>query len=242
MKLCLPTQPSQSQSWEEGSPLLPRLAKRIPTNRLAAGAGPMRSEISPAFSLVGILRKLWLLSWVMVLSALSFYVASHYVVSGVIVQGRSMTPTLQDGERYILNRLAYHYRLPIRGDLVVLRDPGHNDYAVKRIVALPCDSVHLKDGIVYINGQKLEEPYLTPGTQTYAPDLKDQLIVIGKGHYFVLGDNRPESFDSHLGWFVPVDNLIGRAWLRYWPPDELGMVQTNPSNQPIHATAAIAAQ
>lgn len=209
MKLCLPTQPSQSQSWEEGSPLPPRLAKRIPTHRLAAWAGPMCSDISPAFSLVGILRKLWLLSWVTVLSALSFYVASHYVVSGVIVQGRSMTPTLQDGERYILNRLTYRYRLPIRGDLVVLRDPGHQDYAVKRIVALPCDSVHLKNGIVYINGQKLEEPYLTPGTQTYAPDLKDQLIVIGKGHYFVLGDNRANSEDSRFYGAIQRDQVIG---------------------------------
>lgn len=209
MKFCLPTQPSHGQSWEEGSTLPPRLAKRIPTHRLAASAGPVCSENSPTFSPGAILRKMWFVLWMATLSAASFYVASHHIVSGVVVQGRSMTPTLQDGERYILNRLAYHYRIPVRGEVVVLRDPGHDDYAVKRIVALPCDSVHLKNGVVYINGQKLDEPYLTPGTQTYAPDLKDQLIVIGKDHYFVLGDNRSNSEDSRFYGAIRRDQLIG---------------------------------
>jgi signal peptidase I len=85
--------------------------------------------------------------------------------------------------------------------------------------------VLIRQGQVFINGQRLDEPYVNyPASYNFPPDGRP--MIVPDGNYFVLGDNRPESFDSHLGWVVPVDNLIGRAWLRYWPPDELGVVQT----------------
>ena len=163
----------------------------------------------PGYTAGVILRRVAVLAWVLALSLLSYYAVSRHVISAVVVQGRSMLPTLQDGDRYMLNRLTFHYRQPRRGDLVVIKDPGHSDYAVKRIVALPCESVHLKNGLVYINGEKLKEPYLDKGTRTYSPDLKDQLIVVGQGQYFVLGDNRPNSEDSRYYGAVRQDCLIG---------------------------------
>lgn len=145
----------------------------------------------------------------MVLSLASYYIVSHYVLTGVVVEGASMTPTLHDGDRYLLNRLAYHYREPRRGDLVVIRDPGHADYAVKRIVGLPLDVLQLKDGRIYLNGKQLSEPYLNEGTRTFSADKKEHLIVVGQDHFFVLGDNRGISEDSRFYGAVRRDQIVG---------------------------------
>ena len=144
-----------------------------------------------------------------VLSLLSYWIISRFFVIAVIVQGASMLPTLHDGERLLLNRWIYHYRQPQRGDVVVIRDPGHCDYAVKRIVGMPLDSLDLKGGEVYVNGKQFDEPYLKEGTRTVAPDGKDRLILIGKDRYFVLGDNRPISEDSRYYGSVRRDQIVG---------------------------------
>lgn len=209
MKFSLPTQPNQNQSWDEPVGVCPRLAAALPVNWFRAWGMLVFRNSYPGYTVAAILRRVALLCWVLALSLLSYYVVSRHVISAVVVQGRSMMPTLQDGDRYMLNRLTFHYRSPRRGDLVVIKDPGHQDYAVKRIVALPCESVHLKDGRVYVNGQQLDEPYLDKGTRTYAPDLKDKMIVIGRGQYFVLGDNRPNSEDSRYYGAIRQDCLIG---------------------------------
>jgi len=142
-------------------------------------------------------------------SILSYYLISRFLVTAVVVQGRSMTPTLQDGDRYVLNRWAFHSQSPQRGDLVVLKDPGHDDYAVKRIVGTPCETVHLKNESVYVNGTKLNEPYLSPGTETRVPNLKETIVVVGKDHFFVMGDNRPNSEDSRFYGAVHRSQIVG---------------------------------
>jgi signal peptidase I len=168
------------------------------------------------------------------------------VVQNFRVEGTSMQPNLVAGQVLVVSRWAYLHidqtplaRLlptsaqgtirylfggPNRGDVVIFRAPTEpdNDY-IKRVVGLPGDSVAVRDGTVYVNGDAMREPYVEfPATYTF-PDGGGQLTVPDR-EYFVLGDNRPDSYDSHLGWLVPVDNLIGRAWVRYWPPDSLGPV------------------
>jgi signal peptidase I len=98
---------------------------------------------------------------------LSYYVVSEYIVTTVVVQGRSMAPTLTDGDRYLLHRWQLLFREPARGDLVVIRDAVRNDFVVKRIVGLPRERIQFKDGEVFVNGRKLVENYLTHGTATY---------------------------------------------------------------------------
>jgi signal peptidase I len=99
-------------------------------------------------------------------------------------------------------------------------EPGA-DY-IKRIIGLPGESVLVRNGQVFVGGVRLDEPYVQfEASYTFPSD--GLPLVIPDGAYFVLGDNRPESFDSHLGWLVSVEDLIGRAWFRYWPPTELGM-------------------
>ena len=90
-----------------------------------------------------------------------------------------------------------------------LRDPGHDDFAEKRVIALPSDTLHFKDGTVYVNGARLKEPYLTPNTQTTPPEKTQPRLVIGKNSYYVLGDNRANSEDSRFYGAVHRDRIVG---------------------------------
>ncbi len=142
--------------------------------------------------------------------ALASYLAiSHFVVESVRVVGESMNPTLVNAHRYLLNRWVLYVRAPRRGEIVVIRDPLDNGLSVKRIVAMSGDRVHLKGGKLYVNGRLLSEPYLEPGTPTFAgPYLEEQQFDCGPNQYFVLGDNRNNSVDSRA--YGPV---AGRAIL-----------------------------
>jgi signal peptidase I len=147
---------------------------------------------------------------VLALAAGSYFLISQYLLQSVTVVGRSMMPTLSDSQRYLLNRWVYHLHAPRVSDVVVLRDPSDNGFSVKRIVAAPGDSVYLKDGCVYVNGCKLREAYLAPGTMTFADgNSQRELILCGKDQYFLLGDNRGNSIDSRVYGPVPRRNILG---------------------------------
>jgi signal peptidase I len=155
------------------------------------------------------LKHLLLAVWVALFSLTGYYLISQYVVTAVQVQGRSMVPTLKDGERYFLNRIVYKWRAPVRGDVVVIKDPGHSDYAVKRIVGLPGESLSLMDGAVYLNGTRLSEPYLPRGTRTLTPDRQQKFVKLPQDRYFILGDNRGNSEDSRNYGAVHRDQIVG---------------------------------
>jgi signal peptidase I len=134
----------------------------------------------------------------------------RYAFQSVQVAGRSMWPTLPDSNCYLLNRLVYHLRKPKPSDIVVLRDPEDKGYAIKRIVAKPGDSVYVDGGRIFVNGKLLKEPYLEPGTKTFAsPKYSAQFWVCGEHQYFVLGDNRNNSTDSRIYGAVPQQNILG---------------------------------
>jgi signal peptidase I len=139
----------------------------------------------------------------------SYFFISHFLVQSVRVVGLSMVPTLQDSQFYLLNRWVLHFRSPHRSEIVVLRDPLDGGFAVKRVIAVAGDSVYLSDGVVYINGEKLREPYLPSGTQTFANPIKPQLFKCRAGQYFVLGDNRGNSLDSRVYGPVSQHAILG---------------------------------
>jgi signal peptidase I len=147
---------------------------------------------------------------VAVLATASYFIISNFLLQSVKVVGRSMVPTLSDSEHYLLNRWIYSVHAPQRKDIVVLRDPSDNGFSVKRIIAMPGDSIYLNNGSVYVNGCKLEEAYLAPGTPTFADSKEhERLIRCGKDQYFVLGDNRVNSIDSRTYGPVPRANILG---------------------------------
>lgn len=208
MKVYLPTQPNQPQHCEEGAAPPRRLAVRTDDNRttpqsVASAASCLQAAWLP------IKHQLVFLLCLIVFSVISYYLITGYVLTAVVIEGRSMLPNLVEGERFILDRWSCHYRDLVRGDLVVIKDPGHKDYAVKRIVGVPGDALFLKEGAVLLNGKHLLETYLASGTQTFSPDKKDRLILIGKDQYFVMGDNRENSEDSRFYGAVPRERILG---------------------------------
>jgi signal peptidase I len=148
------------------------------------------------------------------------------VVQNFRVEGPSMQPTLATGQFLWVNKAAYFqvnqefvFGGPQRGDIAVLVAPGdQEDFdLIKRVIGLPGDTLLVEHGHVLINGRPLDEPYIQfHASYTFPTD--GQPLTIPDGQYFVLGDNRANSRDSHLGWLVPAANLVGRAWLTYWPP------------------------
>ena len=141
-----------------------------------------------------------------------------FLAQATIVFGQSMEPNLHDNQRLIIEKISYHIHPPQRGDIIVLRLPNrHSDPLIKRVVGLPGETVEVRDGRVYINGQVLDEPYLDQSTYPGMPSR-----VVPENEVFVLGDNRGQSNDSRMFGFVPFSDIVGRAWFRYWPPAAIG--------------------
>jgi len=136
------------------------------------------------------------------------------------VLGSSMQPTLHNGQYVIVSKLVYHFRDPQRGDVVVFEPPnGASDDYIKRIIGLPGEHVEIHSGAVWIDGYRLEEPYISsPMGYSGSWDL-------GADEYFVLGDNRANSSDSHAWGPLRRDLLVGKAWLCYWPPQYWGLIR-----------------
>jgi len=138
-----------------------------------------------------------------------------------VVEGRSMSPTLEDGQFLLISRMDYWFNEPLRGDIAVFH--LNDTDLIKRIIGLPYETVEFRQGQVYINGAMLDEPYL-PETCSirHCPDSFWQL---GADEYFVLGDNRNHSRDSRFFGAITRQNVIGKAILRYWPPQDYAWIQ-----------------
>jgi len=205
---CLPTQSSQPQRRGEGqNPPLALRQLQSASGARGAGRKPRGARALPALS-QDLTQQLLLLVALALLSVLGYFFVTRFIATSVIVQGRSMAPTLQDGERLILYRWSYLCHPPKRGDVVVVKDPGHTDYAVKRVIATPCDWVYFRRGAVLVNGKYLVEPYLAANTQTFLPDSYEKLLLMGKDRYFLLGDNRAASEDSRYYGAVHRSQII----------------------------------
>jgi signal peptidase I len=144
------------------------------------------------------------------LTLAAYFLFSQFVLQSVTVMGGSMAPTLNNSKRYLLNRWVYHVRAPRQSDIVVLRDPVDHGLSVKRVVATEGDVVELKGKAVFVNGVKLNESYLEPGTPTYTyAKAREISFRCGKDECFVLGDNRTNSTDSRAYGPVPRSNVLG---------------------------------
>jgi len=147
-------------------------------------------------------------------------VINLFLAQATRVEGQSMEPNLHNNERLIIEKISYYFHPPQRDDIIVLRLPNrHSDPLIKRVIGLPGETVEVRNGQVYINGQVLNEPYLDQNTYPGMPPK-----VVPPNEVFVLGDNRGASNDSRAFGFVPYSDIVGRAWFRYWPLSDIGLV------------------
>ena len=146
------------------------------------------------------------------LGVVSFLLVSHFVFESIKVSGQSMYPTLLPDGNYWVNHCIYLRREPQRQEIVAVKDPQDGVLIVKRIIALPGESVYFKKGFVFVNGQKLNETYLPLHTATFAYEKsEDEFTCCGKDQYFVLGDNRGNSMDSRTFGPVPRQDILGKV-------------------------------
>ena len=155
-----------------------------------------------------------------IIVAVVIFLVLQATVQSFVVIGSSMRPNFEPGQRLLVSKVAYRFGEPQRGEVIVFRPPNNKDIDyIKRVIALPDDKIEIKEGTVYINNVALDEPYIkAPTNDTLRP------TEIPENEYFVLGDNRNHSNDSRDWGTVPRENIIGKAWLSIWPPDQWGLV------------------
>ncbi|KKR54760.1 signal peptidase I [Candidatus Woesebacteria bacterium RIFOXYC1_FULL_41_14] len=143
------------------------------------------------------------------------------------IDGQSMMPNFPDNEYLLTEKVSYYLKNPARGDVVVFTPPITNlDEYIKRVIALPGETVAIENGHVYINGELLGEPYLEDTLKTNGGAFlqEGQEYVVPENQYFVMGDNRPNSSDSRYWGPISKKSISGRAWVIYWPLNLTGGV------------------
>ena len=164
------------------------------------------------------------------LTVIIFFVFQHFIAQPYQIEQVSMEPTVEPGQYVLVDKLSPIWSDYKRGDVIVFNPPagyseqdGQNIPFIKRIIGVAGDLVEVKDNSVYVNGVKLAEPYVFDGQPT-TPLSNESSWRVPQGDLFVLGDHREQSQDSRVFGPIPKSTVIGRAWLRYWPSDKLGII------------------
>jgi len=148
-------------------------------------------------------------------------VINLFLAQATQVLGQSMEPNLHSTQRVVVEKVTYRFvHGPRRGDVVVIDAPDQSEMLIKRVVGLPGETIELRNGQVYIDGEPLTEPWVVnPGGGSYGPLTTPPL------HVFVMGDNRGASNDSRNFGPVAIEHIVGHAWFSYWPPQYVGLVE-----------------
>ena len=176
---------------------------------------------------IGLLKEIavWIVEILLTIAAAIIMVS--FFGFRVSVIGPSMSPTLENGEKVLVNRFVYKLFDPKQNDLIVFQPNGNekSHYYVKRVIALPGDTVQIKDGKVYVNGELLAESVETEKIENAM--MAENEIVVGEDEYFVLGDNRNNSEDSRYASIgnVKKDHITGEAWVVVYPFDRIGLLK-----------------
>jgi len=155
---------------------------------------------------------------VVVVAAVSIYLVYAFIAQPFKVDGKSMEPNFSTGDYLVVDEVTYRFREPIRGEVIVLRNPTNaSEFFIKRIIGLPGEEVVIYDDKVFIDGEPISEDYLSGGLRmSDTPPFR-----LGESEYFVMGDNRENSFDSRNWGPLGDHQIVGMVRLRFWPPGEL---------------------
>jgi signal peptidase I len=167
----------------------------------------------------------WVFDWseTIVVAFVLALIIRAFFIQVFWIPSSSMEPSLDIKDRIVVDKISYHFRQPKRQEVVVFREVAPKEAPkrdlIKRLMGLPGETLEVKEGIVYIDGKKIEETHpLNQDFSDFGP------ITIPKDKFFVMGDNRPASADSRYWGFLPKENLIGPAFLRIWPLNKLGLL------------------
>ena len=154
--------------------------------------------------------------------ALVFGVVRPFIIEAFWIPSESMVPTLEVGDRVLVNKFIYRFTEPEPGQVVVFKSVDNpNEDLIKRVVGLPGDEIAVRDGTLFVNGESQKEPYVNkavPDNSFYSP------TKVPEGNVFVMGDNRTNSADSRFFGPLPKENIEGEAFLRFWPPGRIGLL------------------
>ena len=163
---------------------------------------------------------------IFVLALAIAFLLRTFIVEPRFIPSGSMEPTLQVGDRILVDKISQYWQEPQRGDILIFyppKSPAIDDTSkayIKRLIGLEGDRIAVRDGKVYRNGEALNESYIAE-----APNYRMRPVTVPKGHYWMMGDNRNHSNDSHIWGFLPKENLIGKATIRFFPlGDRLGAI------------------
>ena len=157
-----------------------------------------------------------------------FFVFYFFIAQTNEVRGASMQPTFYTGDRVITEKVTLYFTDVERGNVVVVKTPQYAEPLIKRVIALPGETIQVVGGEVYINGAVLDEPYLAQGVRTTGQAfLRDgSTYKLLPDEYLVMGDNRPVSSDSRTWGTITKEDIVGVVFLRYWPIDRIGLVKS----------------
>jgi signal peptidase I len=185
------------------TPLAPVQTAAAPDKRKRKAGGAVREILETLF-----------------LTALIF-LGVRVLVQNYKVEGFSMEPTLDDGQYLLINKIGEHFHQPERGDIIVFQYPlDPTKSFVKRVIGVPGDTVEVRDRETIVDGKALQEPYIKAPANGIYPR-----TTVPPNEYFVMGDNRNNSSDSRSWGMLPANDIIGEAWVSYWPPKEWGTVK-----------------
>ncbi|GIO10835.1 signal peptidase I [Cohnella xylanilytica] len=222
----------QSRDWKSEETARPDEANGSGSQTASSGAGGSPAPDSaqppggpgpskPASSKASNELKEWIKA--LAIAAVLVIVIRWLLVSPFIVDGESMEPNFQDRERIIVNMVLYDFRKPKQGEVIVFHVPEENRDFIKRVIAVPGDTVKVEGDTVYVNGKPLDEPYLkealeqahAEGREYNNTDFEEGTVP--EGQLFVMGDNRSNSKDSRMIGYIPMSRVVGRAELIFWP-------------------------
>ncbi|PID84638.1 MAG: signal peptidase I [Chloroflexi bacterium] len=182
-----------------------------PMPNMVGDAVPVQEQAQPAEVIVREIIETLLLTFFI------FWLVNS-LVGRYRIDGSSMNPTLQHGQYLIINNVSYYVDDPAPGDVIVFHHPTSDLNLIKRVIGVPGDEITINEGVVTVNGVILDEPYIREAPRySYTG-------VVPEDEFFVLGDNRNNSSDSHSWSFLPEDHIVGKAMFIYWPPADWGAV------------------